>query len=290
MKDRPRTIQIFLPDGNPRSVRIAEITSRTVHAVEVPRGSFEVAKGRDELRQVGLYFLFGEDESRAKPLVYIGESEDCYTRLLQHHQGKDFWSRAVAVTSKTLRFDKAQVRWLEWHAIREATRIGRFTTKNATAPSEPYITEPVQADLLDSFDTIRVLLGTLGFPLFEEVVQPKREREVFFCRGRGVEGKGLYTEDGLLVLAGSQAAKTVTPSSQGKYPERIRMRLLASGVLSDEDEAFVFQEDHTFDTPSGASDAILGRGSNGWTSWKDEQGRTLDEVKRRPLTADSLAE
>lgn len=27
---RPQTIQIFLPDGNPRGVRIADITNRTV--------------------------------------------------------------------------------------------------------------------------------------------------------------------------------------------------------------------------------------------------------------------
>lgn len=33
----PRTIQIFLPDGNPRGVRIAEITSRNVKVVLVPR-------------------------------------------------------------------------------------------------------------------------------------------------------------------------------------------------------------------------------------------------------------
>jgi hypothetical protein len=30
-----KTIQIFLPDGNPRSVKIAEITSRTVQVLLV---------------------------------------------------------------------------------------------------------------------------------------------------------------------------------------------------------------------------------------------------------------
>jgi hypothetical protein len=32
-----KTIQIFLPDGNPRGVKIAEFTSRTVQVVFVPR-------------------------------------------------------------------------------------------------------------------------------------------------------------------------------------------------------------------------------------------------------------
>lgn len=37
MTSRPQTIQIFLPAGDPRGVRIAEITTRIVQAIEVPR-------------------------------------------------------------------------------------------------------------------------------------------------------------------------------------------------------------------------------------------------------------
>ena len=36
-----KTIQIFLPDGNPRSVKIAEITSRTVQAILIPRSKLD---------------------------------------------------------------------------------------------------------------------------------------------------------------------------------------------------------------------------------------------------------
>lgn len=34
--DRLQTIQIFLPDGSPRSVKIAEITNRVVKAILAP--------------------------------------------------------------------------------------------------------------------------------------------------------------------------------------------------------------------------------------------------------------
>ncbi|HIG73801.1 MAG TPA: GIY-YIG nuclease family protein [Bacteroidetes bacterium] len=288
MTDRPlpKTIQIFLPDGNPRSVRIAEITSRTVRAVEVPRTKLAVAAERDEVRQVGLYFLFGESEEEAKPRAYIGESEDCLTRLGQHHQRKDFWTRAVVVTSKTQRFDKAQARWLEWHAEREAARVGRYTLDNAVSPSEPHISEPVRADLLDTFGTVRVLLATLGFPIFENAHAPAApsEREVFACEGRGARGRAEYVEDGLLVLAGSQAAKTVTASTRGAYAEKIRAKLLASGVLTETETHYVFAQDHLFTTPTAAAVAVIGRRTNGWKAWKDDRGRTLDELKRQPLT------
>jgi hypothetical protein len=239
-----------------------------------------------EAHQVGLYFLFGEDEESAKPQVYIGESEGCFGRIMQHHQRKDFWNRAVTVISRTQRLDKAQSRWLEWFSVREAARIGRFRVENRVDPSEPYITEPARADLLDSFETIKILLATLGFPLFEEVHRPDSAAEMFYCKGRGASGQGEYVEDGFLVLAGSTSSKSETPSAQGSWVTRVRDRLLQSGILSDAGEQYVFAEDHLFDTPSAAAVAVLGRNANGWTEWRDQAGRTLDELKRQ--TADSV--
>ena len=36
MTSTPKTIQIFLPGGDPRGIRIAEITTRIVQVIEVP--------------------------------------------------------------------------------------------------------------------------------------------------------------------------------------------------------------------------------------------------------------
>ena len=62
MKNNPKTIQIFLPDGNAQSIRIAEITSRTIQAIQIPRSKLSEAGNRSEVKNVGLYFLFGVDE------------------------------------------------------------------------------------------------------------------------------------------------------------------------------------------------------------------------------------
>ena len=37
MNPTPKTIQIFLPGGDPRGIRIAEITTRILQVMEVPR-------------------------------------------------------------------------------------------------------------------------------------------------------------------------------------------------------------------------------------------------------------
>ncbi len=52
MKSRPQTIQIFLPDGNPRGIKIAEITNRTIKAALFPRNQFEYMLQRKELTNV----------------------------------------------------------------------------------------------------------------------------------------------------------------------------------------------------------------------------------------------
>ncbi len=118
---RPKTIQIFLPDGNARGVRIAEITSRTVQVVQILRKKLDDAAARDKVQRVGVYFLFGDvGDDTSKPPAYVGEAENCYRRIANRHQRKGFWTTAVTITSKTRSFTKAHARRLEYDCIRTA--------------------------------------------------------------------------------------------------------------------------------------------------------------------------
>jgi len=276
---RPQTIQFFLPQGEPRGIRIADITTRIVQAVLVPRSKLSEAAKREELKSVGVYFLFGEPEEAAKPVVYIGETEDCYARFGLHNRNKDFWHTAVAIVSKTGNFTKAHAKYLEWHCIRKAKEVGRFSLDNANEGGEPFVTEPMLADLMDAFDTLNILTSALGFPLFEPRPQAT-DTDVFVLTGKDCEGRGQLVEDGFTVFAGSRARKQVVPSA-GQWLQATREELLASGVLAEDGAQLVFKEDHTFKTPSGAAVTLLGRPSNGWIEWKSKFGGTLDELKRQ---------
>src|SRR5690349_10895351 len=107
---RPQTIQIFLPDGNPTSIKIAEITNRMIHAVLIPRSKLADIGVRAEVRRYGIYFLFGENEEKAKPITYIGETDDCFDRLKTHNRGKEFWNYAIVISSKSNSFTKSHVK------------------------------------------------------------------------------------------------------------------------------------------------------------------------------------
>jgi len=277
---RPQTIQFFLPQGEPRGVRIADITTRIVQAVLVPRSKLPESAKRDELRSVGVYFLFGEPEGAAKPVVYIGAADDCYDRFTQHNRNKDFWQTAVAIVSKTRSFTRTHATYLEWYCIKKAKEVGRYALDNTSPGSQTPVTEPMLADLMDAFDTLNILTSALGFPLFEPRPEATGE-DVFVLAGRDCEGRGQLVEDGFTVFAGSRARKEVVPSA-GKWLQATRQELLASGVLAEDGNQLIFKEDHTFKTPSGAAMTLMGRTANGWKEWKSKFGGTLDELKRQP--------
>jgi hypothetical protein len=82
-------------------MRVAEITTRIVRVIEVPRSQLADFLQMPEAQQVGVYFLVGELSEVGLPRAYIGQSGNVGTRLVQHNQNKDFWNRAMVVISLT---------------------------------------------------------------------------------------------------------------------------------------------------------------------------------------------
>ena len=276
-----KTIQIFLPHGEPRGIRIAEITTRIVQAVQVPRSHLDRLADRQETEHIALYFLFGIPDEGAKPVAYVGQTEDLRKRLRKHHDEKEFWTTSIFLISKTDSFTLAHLRYLEWHSIRMALNAARYSLDNGNNGSKPYVPEPIEADVLDAFETGSVLLSTLGFPIFEPVAAQIRPGGglLYHCSGPDSQGVGRLAPDGFVVLKGSTARAESWPNAD-KYVAAQRERLIASGVLVRSGSALAFAEDHIFDSPSGAARIILGRNANGWTVWRTPDGTTLHDLER----------
>ena len=88
MTTTPKTIQIFLPGGDPRGIRVAEITTRIVQVIEVPRSLLQDFLKMPESDQVALYFLVGEADDGSGQKVYIGQTGDLRARVAQHKKEK----------------------------------------------------------------------------------------------------------------------------------------------------------------------------------------------------------
>jgi len=278
---RPQTIQIFLPNGSPRSIKNAEITNRVVKAIFIPRNQLQNALKRAEVSNVGIYFLFGGANDSAKPLAYIGEAENCMTRLKQHNRDKEFWTHAIVIVSRIDAFTKAHVKYLEHIGIKNAQQVNRFKLENSTLPKAPFITEPMEADLLDSFETIKVLLSTLGYPVFDSINKSQiAKKELFFIDSKGIKAEGDLIDDGFVVFKDSEAVVKNTRSCH-HYVLTTRKKLEDNGILVHQNNKLLFTENYIFSSPSTAAAVILGSTANGWTTWKDKKGKTLDELKRQ---------
>ena len=282
MTPTAKTIQIFLPSGDPRGLRIAEITTRIVQVIEVPRTRLDEFARMPESAQVGLYFLFGSADDGAEPQVYIGQTGDLRARLASHHAKKEFWQRALVVVSRTNSLTQTHALFLEWHCLRQTAEVGRYAIENGNAGSKPHTPAPLEADCLEIFETAGILLSTLGFPIFDQVVgRSDAAREIFLCRAVGTDGRGVMTDDGFVVLKGSVGRRRNVKSVVVTSTERFRARLVESGVVRVEGDLVVFEKDHLFNSPSMAAVALVGAHLNGWLVWKTQDYRTLDEIHRR---------
>ena len=286
MSPRPQTIQIFLPHGDPRGIRVAEITTRIVQAIEVPRSLLGDFLKMPESKEVAVYFLVSQSDGVEDPSVYIGQTSDLGMRFPRHNQEKDFWQRALVVISKTRSLTQTHALFLEWLCLQEAKKAGRYVTTNGNNGSRPHTPAPLEADCYEVFETAKTLLSTLGHQLFEAMVKPEPDGskpEMLYCKGSSADGRGYYTDEGLVVLHGSTGRLKSVDSIKDSADERFRQRLIDSGVLKTENERVVFTKDHLFSSPSMAAVALVGRTANGWREWKNAEGKTLHELKRVPL-------
>lgn len=282
-----RTIQIFLPFGSPRGIKIAEITNRTVQAILIPRNQLAEAESREEIQSVGVYFLFGQNDEDALPRVYIGEAENCYLRLKQHNKEKDFWETAVVFVTNNNQnqFTKTDVKYLERLSFQKATEIKRYMI-NQTVPAASFVPEWRTYDLLDIFETMKILLSTLGFHLFE-TIRKSRENDItnhtnnsiFFCKGKGLVASGEYTDEGFVIFKGSKMSKSTSVSIHNFLITK-REALIKDRIVLDNGEFYIFQKDHLFSSPSTAAGVMLGRNANGWREWKNKDGETMDYIIR----------
>lgn len=135
--------------------------------------------------------------------------------------------------------------------------------------------------MAEAFETAEVLLSTLGFPIFGPAASRDAGADaVFFCRRGGADARGVYNEEGFVVLKASLARLEMTSSSHATVGPK-REELIGAGVLVSAMTGCRFEGDLAFPTPSAAAQVVTGGSANGWVEWKIARGETLDAVYRK---------
>ena len=274
------TIKLFLPRGDAKSLRTAEISNWTGKAVAAPRTELDELLAREELEKAGVYILIGSDPLTNAARAYIGEAEVIRERLKQH-KTKEFWVSAIVFVSKDENLTKAHVRFLENRLLAEAAQIGRFTLEQNQAGGSK-LPESDREDMEVFLARIRQLLPVLGSDILAPIAQPAANAQpggVLFCRIKGAEARGQRTANGFVVFHDSTAVLEERPSAES-YPYALvqRKKLIADGSLIQDGGFLIFTKDAEFSSPSGAAVVIHGGSVNGLTAWKTKDGKSLKQL------------
>lgn len=277
-----KTIKLFLLDGDPNKRMSCELSNWVGKAYKIPRSLMKESDDRDDLQNIGVYFLFGKDPSNPDDnMVYIGQTENIFNRLKQHLDQKEFWNEVVTVISKDDNLNRAHVRYLEYKLYEIADQVGRYKLENSTIPKSPSISEPDKAEMEEFIYNVKLLVNTLGYKVFEEIKEKQNKDENYFYIDsvRGAKGKGQITSEGFVVLKGSKMANNTVDSAQNWVIKK-REELLEKEIVIENDENYIFKKDYLFSSPSTAAAIVMGRNANGLREWKLKNGMTLKEFEK----------
>ena len=150
------------------------------------------------------------DES-SFPALYIGEGDPILERLKSHNANKDFWTSAIAFTSKDTSLNKAHVQHLESRLIDIARQNKLCKLENTVMPTQPSLSEWDCADVEQFLETLLSILPLLGLSAFKSAqTLPQAAEDTLMLHIKGITAHAVQTSSGFVVLKGSEASATHT--------------------------------------------------------------------------------
>ena len=283
MAARGKSINLFLMDGNVNGRIKCTLANWTGLCFKIPRTSLDLCKDRKELKQTGVYFLFGRDDQTDKSVVYVGQAsvrkngEGILNRLCEHNKNpnKDYWTEAIAITTSNDSLGPTEISYLEHTFCKLAKDAKRYEVKNSNDPTIGNLSEEKQSEMEDFIDYAKVIVGTLGHKVFIPLVETDTNIDIgitLYCKKRESDATGVQTSDGFVVKKGSKISPTTTPSCPD---HTLNKRKQYKEIIG---EDFILKEDVLFNTPSGAANFVCGSSVNGNIEWKNLEGVALKDI------------
>lgn len=294
MEKRSKNINMFLMDGEVTGKIKCTLSNWTGVIYKIPRIQLGDLKSRDEMKQSGIYFLFGRDEDKQKDVNYIGQAttrkngEGVLLRIQEHTRDThaDYFNDVIILTTQNNSFGPTEISYLENKFTQLAKEAGRYIVKNSNDPNPGNVTEEKESELDEIVENTLMIIGTLGYrvfvPMTKKVSQDLTDNHSTYLylkrktkkSNKVIEATCERTTEGFVVLDGSQVEIKDSPYLPASLKE-MRQNLIASRVIQDG----VLKEKQLFSSPSYAAAFLLGMQTNGRTDWKDQDGRTLKELE-----------
>ena len=271
-----KKLETIYHNGQPDGIRSIRRNLSTMTVYVIPRPLLAEAKTISGINRPGIYYLINENDDNKIAQIYVGQTRNGILRLDDHNRSKDFWNKAIMFLADNKTFSLDMISGLEKFAIIKAQESKRYKVENTVVPKYE-IDEYDMASVEEIYDEIQIIMGTQGFKM--DNVKSSTSSDIFHTTRNGISALGIYDGEKFQVLEGSQI-NINKPVHLARYNKQ-RAELLASGEISQVDGKYFLNITIEFNTPSGASDFVLGGSTNGWVEWKNSEGKTLNEIFRK---------
>ena len=153
--------------GKPDGVRKCTMRSSTITAYIVPRELLGEAKRLNNDLNYGIYYLVSKKSGCTKPMLYVGQTTQGFSRMDDHKARKDFWNTAIIFLASRENFTLEILNGLEKYAIQQAKALKRYSCTNVDDPHYS-ATDDEQTDVEDFYEEICFYMAAFGYPLTDE--------------------------------------------------------------------------------------------------------------------------
>ena len=284
-----KSINLFLIDDDPTGKIKCTLQNWTGVAYKIPRNQLENNKDwksqiSNHLKQTGVYFLLGNDEDTGEPIIYIGQAsirkngEGIIRRLLEHSKNEKetyykHWNEAIVLTTQNDVLGATEISYLENKFTNLAKEAGRYKVFNGNEPNQGNITEEKESEMEEFIKLSKMIVGVLGHKVFEspvDITEPETVKEIYespeFTFNGKYKAKGIITNEGFVVLKGSEISKTIQKSCP---PATIKMRQQYSNKIDN----YILAVDIPFNSASAAAKFVGGSSLSGNVCWVTADGK-----------------
>ena len=272
-----KKLEIIYHNGQPDGIRSIRRHLSTMTTYVIPRPMLSEAKKITGINRPGIYYLINENDENKIAQIYIGQTRNGVVRLDDHNRSKDFWNKAIMFLADSKTFSLDMISGLEEYAIMKAHESNRYKVENSVKPKYE-IDEYDLPSIEEMYEEIQFIMATQGYKM-DNAKMSMNEADIFQTSRKGIIARGVYGGDKFQVLEGSEI-NLEKPVHLEKY-NRQRKELYEKGDIVKQEDKYILTVTLEFNTPSGASDFVLGGSTNGWAEWKNKDGKTLDEVYRK---------
>lgn len=273
------TLELFFIDGKPDGMLTAEMFGWTGHVLVTPRTRLVDALKRPQSSFTGVYILLGEDDE--EPMAYIGEGESISARIKTHDSKKDWWTKAVLITSTSDNLNKAHVQYLEARLVQEGQNVANTKLENGVNPSLPSLSEGAQANMEEFISKLLMILPAIRVDLFVNNAKVNQKAGVkssssnhapifeLTLKKEGIVATAEIINGDFVVKKGSLARSEYTGDrSEKSHYWKFHDKLVEKGILANHGKHRIFTTDYVFSSTSAAGAVCNGRSTAGPTAWK----------------------